>query len=224
MFSEEVVLFSTLAVRGALERRLVPMLPEDLRPRLVFDPTAVLLERIALGERPDVIVAVSEDVERLHLEGHVHAGVPLGRTEVGIGVAAGRRHANVGTTAELTRELLGARSVAYSRSGASGKHFVTVLYELGIADEVNRRATIVDKGFTGLALLDGRADLAVQQVSELMFVEGVEVCGPLPADVQRYTTFSAACWINAPSDAQRLLQRLVGSEARMAYAHAGLKV
>jgi len=85
-----------------------------------------------------------------------------------------------------------ARSVAYSRTGASGIYFAGLLPRLGLAEAVNAKATIIPQGFTAEKLVSGEADIAVQQISELMVVPGIEVVGPLPDPVQEMTTFAAA--------------------------------
>src|SRR6185437_11142847 len=106
-------------------------------------------------------------------------------------VKAGAAHPDIATEAALGAALLGARSVAYSRLGASGIYFAQLIEQLGIASEVNARATIIPAGFTAEKLLTGEADLAVQQISELMQVGGIEVVGPIPHDLQTPAVFSA---------------------------------
>lgn len=73
-----------------------------------------------------------------------------------------------------------ARSVEHSCSGASGVHFAELLLALVIYDEVNSRATIVEGGFTARAGVDGRADMAIEQLSELRFIPKVQIVGPSP--------------------------------------------
>ena len=87
--------------------------------------------------------------------------------------------------------LLGARSVAYSRIGASGILFAQLIERLGIAAEINARAMIIPQGFTAERLVSGEADLAVQQISELKQVGGIEVVGPIPHELQTPAVFSA---------------------------------
>ncbi len=87
--------------------------------------------------------------------------------------------------------LLAARSVAYSRIGASGILFAQLIERLGIASEINARATIIPSGFTAERLVSGEADLAVQQISELKLVAGIEVVGPIPHHLQTPAVFSA---------------------------------
>jgi ABC-type molybdate transport system substrate-binding protein len=221
-----VRLFSTLAVQGALRGGILDAWAarsgSPVQPS--FDPTSVLLRRIAAGERPDVLVAVAEELRRPELAGVIDAAlaVPLVRTGVGLAVAKDAPRPPIGTVRQLVTALRAARSVAYSRTGASGIYFARLLGSLGIADEVNARATVVAKGFTANALLDGRADLAVQQVSELRTISGVDLVGPLPEPVQRYTEFAAA---PAPGVAAALeLARFLRSdEAHEHYAAYGLQ-
>ena len=115
--------------------------------------------------------------------------------------------------------------MAYSRNGPSGIYFAKLLPELGIAEQVNEHATVVDQGFTALALLDGRADLALQQMSELLFVPEAKIAGPIPLDVQHYTEFSAGVGVRAKksADAGSLLTFLGAEFALAAYSDAGLE-
>ena len=81
--------------------------------------------------------------------------------------------------------------MAYSRIGASGIFFAQLIERMGIAAEINARARIVPSGFTAERLVTGEADLAVQQISELKQVAGVEVVGPIPLQLQTPAVFSA---------------------------------
>ena len=109
---------------------------------------------------------------------------------VGIAVKAGAPKPDIGSVEALKTTLLAARCVAYSKIGASGIYFAALLRRLGIAEPVNARALVVPSGFTAERLVTGEADLAVQQISELLVVSGIEVVGPLPPEVQTVATFS----------------------------------
>jgi molybdate transport system substrate-binding protein len=222
-----VKLFSTLAVSGALADWILPAYTARTGATVetTFDPTRVLLRHIAAGARPDVLVAIRDELRRPELTGIIDAEltVPLVRTGVGLAVATGAPAPAIDTVEALVRTFIDSRSVAYSRTGASGVYFAHLLDQLGIAAEVTARATIVDKGFTALALLDGRADLAVQQLSELHTISGVDIVGPLPAAIQHYTEFAAA---PAPAhpEALQLARFLASGAAGTAYRKYGLEV
>jgi molybdate transport system substrate-binding protein len=218
-----VRLMSTLAVKKALDETILPAFQSEtgLVVESAFDPTLRLLGRVAAGEPFDVIIATSESFDDLVASGTVAPAtrVALARTGIGLAAAAGGPAVDLSSTASLIDALLNARSVAYSRTGASGIRFAQILDELGIAEIVNRHATIVEAGFVAEAVVDGRADIAVQQLSELLFVPAAEIIGPLPDEVQHFTEFSAAASASSVDDpgSLSLLRFLAGPLAGDAY-------
>ena len=140
--------------------------------------------------------------------------VDLARSYVGIAVKAGAAHPDIATEAALRAALLGGRSVAYSRIGASGILFAQLIERLGIASEINARARSFRQGFTAERLVTGEADLAVQQISELKQVAGIEVVGPIPRELQTPAVFSAGRMAasNKAAPAERLLRFLASPE------------
>ena len=91
---------------------------------------------------------------------------------------------------ELKRALLDAKSIAYTRTGASGMHFAKVIERLGIADQV--KAKIPAGGSVGELVARGEAEMAVQQIPELLAAPSIQYGGPLPPELQNFTVFSAA--------------------------------
>ena len=85
--------------------------------------------------------------------------------------------------------MLGARSVAYSRLGASGILFAKLIERLGIASDVNAKAQIIPQGFTAEQLVTGEADLAVQQISELKQVVASRWLGLFHTNCKRLRCF-----------------------------------
>ncbi|HEV7565189.1 MAG TPA: substrate-binding domain-containing protein [Microbacteriaceae bacterium] len=224
-----VSLWAALVVAGAFDATVIPAFTAETEWTVdaAFDPTTVLMKRIADGELPEVIISTTGSLEGLPAGTLAEASItPLVRTGIGVGAAEGSAARQIETVEDLTAALLAARSVAYSRTGQSGIYFASLIEKLGIADEVNAKATIVEKGFTGEAVIDGRADLAIQQVSELRYVPGIAVVGPLPEPVQWYTDFSIAI-TSAGADsagAQALHAFLLGELARNAYVAEGLQL
>jgi molybdate transport system substrate-binding protein len=119
--------------------------------------------------------------------------------------------------------LLAAKSIAFSRIGASGLHFGEVIERLGIAAEVRRKAIIGDS-YVGEIAARGEAELAVQQVSELMPVSGIDIVGPLPGDLQKISVFSAGIFTAArnPAGAARLVAYLALPELAPILTRKGL--
>ena len=223
-----VRVLSTLALKGAINAlggRCQAM--TSVRIDADFAPTLALLDRLKRGEAADVVILTREGLDGLASEGAVVAEscVNLARSWVGIAVRAGAARPDIATPAALRAALLGARSVAYSRLGASGILFAQMIERMGIAGEVNARACIIPQGFTAERLLGGEADLAVQQISELKQVEGVDVVGPIPRAMQTPAVFSAGRLAASAKAAQAddLLRFLTSPEAAPALRESGLE-
>ncbi|MBV8030876.1 MAG: substrate-binding domain-containing protein [Betaproteobacteria bacterium] len=178
----------------------------ELKPRLEARGAKVELslgtglsiaKRASAGEAGDVVVAPTGAVEKLEKEGSVIAGSArlVARSVVGVAVKKGAPKPDLSSAESVKRALLAARSVAYSDpagGGASGIHFASVLERLGIAEAVNARAIRRAGVLNASIAASGEAELAIQQVPELFGVEGSEIAGPLPPELQQTSSFSAA--------------------------------
>jgi molybdate transport system substrate-binding protein len=226
---ENVVrLLSTLALKGAV-RSFAGRYEEATGARIdaEFAPTLGLMDRLRDGERADIVILTREGLDDLAAKGMVapDSRVNLARSFVGIAVKAGAAHPDIATESALRATLLAARTVAYSRIGASGIFFAQLIERMGIAPEINARAKIIPSGFTAELLLTEEADLAVQQLSELKQVAGVEVVGPIPRYLQTPAVFSAgrmaAC--NRVAQADGLLKYLASPEVVQVLRESGLE-
>ena len=223
-----VRVLSTLALKGAV-LSLASRFESEGGARIDADfaPTLALLERLRGGEGADVVILTKEALDDLAVKGAIVAAscADLARSFVGIAVKAGADHPDILTEVALRATLLGARSVAYSRLGASGIFFAQLIERMGIATDINRGAKIIQQGFTAELLVSGEADLAVQQISELKLVGGVEVVGPIPRELQSPAVFSAGrlAASNNPASSDRLLKFLASSEAASSLRESGLE-
>jgi len=221
-----VRLLSTLALRGAVNR-LAARYEAEGGPGIDADfaPTLGLLARLREGEAADVVILTREGLHELAAEGRVvrESCVDLARSFVGVAVKAGAAHPDITSESALRAALLGARAVAYSRIGASGIFFAQLIERMGIASAINTRAKIVPSGFTAERLLTGEADLAIQQLSELMQVSGAEVVGAIPHRLQTPAVFSAGRMAASGRvmQADHLLKFLASPEVAPACASPG---
>lgn len=231
MNAQPVVLFSGLATVKALDDEILEVFTAEtgIEVEKHYDPTTELQRRMEAGERPDLLIAATGSVPGIaEATGALNTAttIPLVTTAIGFGVKQGQPKPAIGTVEELLATLKKTRSLAYSRAGQSGIYVQKMLKDLGIFDEVEAKATPLPKGFTGEAVVDGRASLAVQQLSELAFVDGVDIVGPLPEAVQHITEFSGVLGVNVgpDSDAATLLQYLASEKSAAAYRRTGLEV
>jgi len=210
-------LLSTLALSGVLDA-LLPQLADRLLPvELQLAPTNVLLDRIAAGARGDIAILTDAAVDALSASGTLDGAsrVALARSHVGLAVRQGATRPDISTAAAVTDALRGARSVALSRAGASGVFMADLLVRLGIADAVNRRATVIPSGLTGERVVSGEADLAVQQISELMAVPGLDILGRLPPEIEGVSVFTVALFTGASPAAADVVAALRTATALM---------
>src|SRR6266404_1256162 len=173
-------------------------------------------------ESPDNVVRL---LSTLALRVAGESCVDLSRSFVGVAVKAGAAHPDITSESALRAALLGAHAVAYSRIGASGIFFAQLIERMGIASAINARAKIIPSGFAAERLLTGEAELAIQQLSELMQVSGVEVVGAIPHRLQTPAVFSAGRMAasNKVEQSDGLLKFLSSPEVAPALRESGLE-
>jgi molybdate transport system substrate-binding protein len=225
---ENIRMLSTLGLMGAMRSLSAAYeIETGVCIDADFAPTLALLKRLRDGEAADLVILTREGLDEMIGERRVVAdsAADLARSYVGLAVRAGQAHPDIATEAALRKALLAARSVAYSRLGASGVYFARLIVRMGIAAEINAKATIVEQGFTAERLVGGEADLAVQQISELKQVEGIEVIGPIPHELQTPAVFSAGRMASAKhaDAADRLLRYLSSPEVVPVLRQSGLE-
>ncbi|MGF2949697.1 substrate-binding domain-containing protein [Microbacterium alcoholitolerans] len=221
-----ISLYSGLVVREPIVTTLAPEFERESGTRVetVFEPTTVLLERIAAGERPDLFLGVAAAVRELGERGVLD---PLTVTEIAVSaVGFARMPQDPGPIDDSVRAfldyVLGAPAVAYSLSGASGLHFADTMRALDLLERIDQSAVRFATGLTAEAVVDGRAQVAIQQISELRSVPGDHVVEPIPHELQSYARFAVGVRPGASESARRFADQLSGDRAAEAYAAVGL--
>jgi len=218
---------STLAVELALKREILPAWASRNRDVQVYwSPTGVLVEKIKAGARGDILIAIDEPINDMVEQGILVRGSvrPLARAAFGIAKLHGRSFPEISSVETFKAALLQAKSIVYSRTGASGIHFLKVIDELGIGDDIRSKALEVPSGFTAEKVVSGDAEIAVQQISELMSIDGVDIVGPFPEPHQKQTDFSSAIFTEAVNHEQAasFIEHLTSQCSMRAYAQCGL--
>jgi molybdate transport system substrate-binding protein len=187
-------ILSSNSIRAVMGE-LVPQFERasGFRVSISYDPAKVMLARIEKGETADLAITGSGAIDELVKQGRIMPSSRriLARCKVGVAVFAGKPKPDIGTVESLKRALLAARSVAYTQEGASGMHFSGVIERMGIAEQVSAKAVRQPGGLIGELVAAGKAEIAIQQVPELLAVPGIELVGPLPAEIQLVTVSAA---------------------------------
>jgi molybdate transport system substrate-binding protein len=193
-----------------------------------FGPTTELVRRIGEGEASDVTIVTVEAVEPLIKQGKLAAGtqVVVARSGVGLAVRQGAPRPDISTPDKFKQAMLAAKSIAMSKPGGgqSGIVLAKAFERLGITDAMKAKATYAAGGPTGLSgqyVARGETEFAVQQISELMAVPGIDVVGPLPGDLQVMTVFTASVSASATdAEAARALIKFLATPAAQAVMKA----
>lgn len=207
---------------GAFKQVLLGIVPQFEKDgtavQLDSDTVGGLLKRIEAGESFDLLVASPAVLDTLKKAGKVADDpIALARVGVGIGVKDGAERPDIGTVEAFKQALLKARAVAYvdpAAGGTSGIYLSQLIDRLGIGPQVRAKSVLVKGGSSADRIVSGEADLAVQQISEILPVKGVVLVGPLPAEIQSYTIYAAAVASKtSQAAAAQALIRLVRSKA-----------
>jgi molybdate transport system substrate-binding protein len=170
--------------------------------------------RLERGEPADVLIMVGYALGDLVKQGKVIADsrVDLVKSPIGIAVKAGAPKPDISSADTVKRALLAAKSIAYSDS-ASGVYVSTEMFQkLGIADAMKDKARKIPAPPVGEIVAGGEAEIGLQQISELKPVQGIDIVGPLPDDLQKITLFSAGiAAVSKEPDAGRALIKFLAS-------------
>jgi molybdate transport system substrate-binding protein len=194
---------------------------------IAFAPAGEIAKRVAAGEIYELLILPDENIDAYEKQGKVVPGsrAPLGK--VGIGVAVNERASapDISTPEAFKQALLAAKSIVYidPARGTSGKHFAGVLQQLGIAGEVNAKATLGSGGYVVAPVGKGEIELGVHQITEILPVPGVKLVGPLPPALQKWTIYTAVAMPGAksPDAARALVAFLRSPEASAIFAPKG---
>ncbi|MFL6636072.1 MAG: substrate-binding domain-containing protein [Massilia sp.] len=183
--------------------------------------------RLARGEPIDVVIMVGDALDKLMAEGRLEPGskVVLANSPIACAVRHGAAQPDIHTVDGLRQAFLHASRVAYSDS-ASGEYIKRELLDkLGIQRQMQGKAAQIPATPVGEIIAHGDADFGCQQRSELKPVQGIDIVGLLPAEVQLKTQFSGAVVRGAahPQEARALLRFLAAPTNAPAIEATGLE-
>ena len=193
----EISVLSAGGIRPPLEE-LVPQFERTSghKVALRFVGGALMKQELQAGAGFDVLIAEASVLDDFIKAGKVAAATrtDVARAGIGVGIRAGAPKPDIGSLDAFRRALLNAKSIAYSKEGMAGLHFLGVLERLGISKEMQPKLIATGAGDPGrgtFALVSrGEAELGVAAIATI-FAPGVDLVGPIPAELQRYIQFAA---------------------------------
>lgn len=179
-------------------------------------PTVQMMSRLKGGETVDLVIMAAGSIDELIKLGKIVPGsrVDLAKSGVGVAVRAGAPKPDINSGEALKRALLAAKSIVYS-TGPSGVYLAGLFQRMGIADELKSKVKQVMGEPTGAVVARGDAEIGFQQMCELLPVAGIDLLGPLPAEIQQVTIFAAGLHVGAqaPDAAKSLVKFLTAPDA-----------
>jgi molybdate transport system substrate-binding protein len=206
---------------GAITQVVRAVVPEFERTTghkvtLHRDTAGALTKLIEDGETFDLALLTPGAIDKLTEKGRFVRGsrTDIARVGVGVVVREGTPLPDIGTVEAFKNALIKAKSVAYidpHAGGSSGIYVAGLLDKLGIAQEVNAKARLIHGGAVATHIANGAAELGVHQISEILPVKGIVLVGPLPKEIQNYTTYAAGLGSGArhPEAARALIKAFV---------------
>lgn len=184
-------------------------------------------KRLAAGEVVDLVSATGSLIDELMQSGSLVPGsrTDLARSKTTVAVRKGAAKPDISSGDAVKRALLAAKTVGYS-SGPSGEYLIKLFERMGIAAELKGKTTQTPPGVPVGGLIEkGEVELGFQQMSELLPFKGLDIVGPLPADIELITTFALGLHARAkePEAARALMKFLTSKEAAPVLREKGME-
>jgi len=218
---------------GAMKAVVLAIVPEFEKQTghkaIVDNDTAGgLLKRIDGGETFDLAIITPGAIKELAGKGKVAGGTNVARVGVGVVVKEGAPAPDISSVEAFKNALKAAKSVAYidpASGGSSGIYLTGLFDRLGIAADIKPKAKLKQGGYVAELIANGEAELGLHQISEILPVKGVKLVGPLPAEIQNYTTYTAAAGAQSQQKdgAEAMLKLLAGPQGEAVLKARGME-
>jgi molybdate transport system substrate-binding protein len=215
---------------GTVFKQLGPSFERDTGHKLLVTvgPTAAARKAIDSGEYFDLVVTNTPAIEEWERGGIIlpASRVPVAFSGLGLGVRAGAPKPDISTVDASRNALLAAKSVSHSAESASAVAFQTLLSRLGIAEQMKPRLRPMGPGEQTKTVASGETEMIVAVVPSIVTASGLELAGLFPAELQTYTTFSAAVSTKSkePDAARAVIKLLTSPAAGAIYKSQGLQI
>ena len=183
--------------------------------------------RLGRGEYADVVIMVGYALGKLIDQGMVAADsrVDLAWSPIAMAVRAGAPKPDISTVDAFKRALLNAKSIAYSDS-ASGVYLSTEAFKrIGVFDQIKDKARKIPAEPVAKVVARGEAEIGFQPVSELRPYPGIDLIGPIPAELQVVNVFAAGIAASAkePAAGKALIAYLISPAAKPVIIDSGMQ-
>ena len=219
----------------AVTERIIDAFRRDTGAEVMADFGAVgaMKARVVAGETVDVIILTQAMIEGLVAAEFVEQGsrIDLGTVGTGVAVRSGTPVPDVADAHRLRAAIVASSAIVCPDPAVAtaGKVVMSLMEKLGVANEVQGRMQFFPNGYAAmkwLAASGGEGKLGITQITEILPNPGVTCAGPLPAEFQMKTVYSAGLASHASERrlAQAFIERFAGPGARKLFEEAGYEL
>jgi molybdate transport system substrate-binding protein len=178
------------------------------------DLAAVVVRRVNSGEPFDIAVATPAQIDALVKDGKLVADTRTDLTRAGIGVEVrkGAPKPDIGSVDAFKRAMLEAKSIGYLKIGTSGAMVAAMLQRIGLSDAIKDKLVLPEDDVVSEMVAEGKIEIGMVNISQILTTPGVDLVGPLPAELQSYIVFSGGVSSKsaAPEAARALIKFFKG--------------
>jgi molybdate transport system substrate-binding protein len=212
----------------ALAQQVKSKMGHDLK--IQFNTAPQIAKRLAAGEAADILVSPPAAIDSAIKEGKVASDgrVPVGRVGAGVIVRSGAPAPDIATVDAFKQALVKADSVVYN-TASTGLYLDKLFEKLGVIDQVKAKSARYPDGAAVMEhVIKGKGnEIGFGAITEIKMYEskGLKLVGPLPAELQNYTSYEAALMTNttASEPAKEVLRYMATPEAKALFASRGIE-
>src|SRR5437763_3336388 len=173
------------------------------------DLAAVVTRRVNSGEEFDVAVSTPPQIDELVKSGKLAADSTTNLTRSGLGVEVrkGAPKPDVSTVEAFKKAMLDAKSIGYLKVGQSGLMVAAILNRIGLTDALKSKLVLPEDDVVSEMVAEGKVELGMVNIAQILTTAGVELVGPLPAELQSYIVFAGG--VSAKSKAPDAARELI---------------
>jgi molybdate transport system substrate-binding protein len=197
--------------------------------KITFNTAPQIRKRIGDGEVHDVVVAPPAVIDEFAKAGKLGQDrANVGRVGMGVAVRPGAPAPDISSPEALRKSVLDAESLVFNRA-STGIYLENLLKKMGVYDRVEKKTTRYDDAAAVMEhVLKGKGrEIGFAPITEILLHRdrGLRLVGPLPAEVQNYTSYSAGIMAGAPSAsaAQEFVRYLGTPAAKKVFVAAGIE-
>jgi len=210
----EIVVLTNMGVVSAV-RDLAPAFERASGHKVIisFELGNAMMQKINSNAPADVVTQTPDVIDDLIKQGKV------------VGERVDFAKPDIGSADAFKRSMLAAKSIAYSRAGASGVYVAKLMQRLGIADELKDKIKLVDGVPVAELVAKGEIEIGMQQINVILPVAGIDYVGPLPSELQGYVVFAAGILAvsKAPEAARAMAKFMAAPEAAPLIRKSGME-